>query len=126
MTKLRDIRIADIAASDLSELDPELLRVTMSHRRTLVAPTDAVAQQVIVEAIEARTDVIISVNDAGDPEGVLLPQSLPSELAEAGSRYADLNLDIDNNLLKIFRLSRPVIFWCDKHKHYTTKLPCPA
>jgi hypothetical protein len=130
------MKISDIASRDLSHLDRDTLKNTLSSPTTMVVRAGDSALKVAKMADTKKPGLIVIVGSSNAVRGVVSPDWVLKQFASRRKRkfatlYSALkDLESDpNEVIREFHHEwlngRISLFYCATGNHYTSRSPCP-
>jgi hypothetical protein len=128
MAKIFDVAFTDVGGFDLADLST--VRIAP---RTLTVGRDKPISE-IADLITRQNSNLVMIIDSGDQVcGIVEPsyvrkwlglhrQQAPDDFAECVVKLAQFQVQVP---LDRPAWERPVLYWCEIHKHYTSEVPCP-
>lgn len=128
------VKILDFAFQDLDKPGREYLESIRSSGRCVEARSDDDIVEIAKEIANKNADYVIVLGDQGQGiRGVLTEPFVNDQLSLSqqlpASTFSDALLKLAQTAhvkrLDLPTRIRPLLFYCEKGKHYTTKNPCP-
>lgn len=130
------MKILDIASHDISHLDADALKDTLSSPATMVVRPGESALKVAQRVVANEPALILVVNSANVVKGIVSPDWVLEQIASRRKKqfrtlYSALK-DLESDPTELTRkfhhewlTGRISLFYCAPGNHYIARSPCP-